>query len=558
MKSKGNRRRAARSDSWTLADYARLAKKRGGRLLTRGSHDARPRVVDPLRLSCDKGHEWSVLAGRFKYGSWCPACGRHRDSWDANRFALFAKQRGGRLISEHPPGAVQHLHRVHFECAEGHQWDAYAGQVMQRQTWCRVCGNRSRIKPQDDIDQICDTRGGRVVRVGHNRMHKWIFECAKGHEFSARPSEIKNGNWCPQCSASRPERLVRLFFEQMFGKPFPRVRPKWLRNTTGASLELDGYCEELGLAFEHQGTQHYRAQSGRFAQQHLAIRKRDERKRAICRKRGVTLIEVPDLLRTLKLGQLQATIVRLCDAVGFPIPAMARSKPIDVSHVYMTTRDEDYLRRLHQTATGHGGKCLAVAHAGESTHVPFECAVGHTWLARPADVLHGTWCMKCARAALGKRKRHSIESMHALAKSRGGECLSDKYESALKKLQWRCGCCGHMWEATPSSVIAGSWYRKCCFRKGWESRRKQFGKRGQRGRPGPKPKYSITDMQQLAAARGGECLSRKYVNAFTKLKWRCGGSRHVWLAAPNDVRKGTWCPECAIVARRATHHRAGP
>ena len=545
------KRQRNRRDSWTLARYRKLAKARGGKLLTVGKATSCPRVVDTFRVRCGSGHEWDVNVGRFKYGSWCRICKRHRGSWDADRFALFASDRGGKLISKHPSGPVQHLHRVHFECSEGHQWDAYAGQVMQRQTWCRICAGRRRIKPHDDVAELCASRGGRIVRAGKNRMHKWVFECAKRHEFDARPSEVQNGNWCPQCSASRPERLVRTFFEQMFGRPFPRVRPKWLRNTTGVPMELDGYCEELRLAFEHQGTQHYQARSGRFSAQHSAIRLRDKRKRAICRKRGVTLIEVPDLLRTLKLSELQDTIVRLCDAAGFPVPKAARSMHIDVGATYATTRDEDQLRRMNQIAQSRGGKCCAVIYAGANTPMPFECAEGHSWLARPADIVYGSWCMKCARAELGKRKRHSIEAMHALARSRGGECLSNEYVSALSKLKWRCGDCGHEWEASPSSVIGGSWCRKCCFRKGWESRRKEFGERGQRGRPGPAPKYSIADMRALAAQRGGECLSSAYVNAFTKLKWRCGSCRHVWRAAPNDVRRGTWCPECAIAARRA-------
>ena len=550
VKSDPSRQRAARADAWTLAHYQRLAKRRGGRLLTRGKPNVCPRVIDVLRLRCSEGHEWDVVAAQFKYGSWCPVCKRHRGSWNKERFAAFADERGGKLISTHLPGAVQHLHRVRFQCDHGHEWDVYAGQVMQRQTWCRICSNRQRLKPNDDIAALCANRSGRIVEAGRNRMYKWVFQCAKGHEFEARPGDVQNGSWCPQCSASRPERLVRTFFEQIFGRPFPKVRPKWLRNTTGFPLELDGYCEELRLAFEHQGTQHYRARTGRFADQHAAIRKRDKRKRVMCRKRGVTLIEVPDLLRTLKLSELQSRIILLCDAAGFAVPESARSKIIEIRATYATTRDDDQLQRVHQIAQSRGGKCCAAVYVGASTPMPFECAAGHSWLVRPADVISGTWCMKCARADLGKRKRHSIKSMHALAKSRGGKCLSDEYVSALSTLEWKCVDCGHEWKATPSSVIGGSWCRRCCFRKGWELRRKKFGKRGQRGRPGPSPKYSIADMRKLAAKRGGECLSKTYVNAFTKLKWRCGECRHAWLAAPGDVRRGTWCPACAIDARR--------
>ena len=232
------------------------------------------------------------------------------------------------------------------------------------------------------------------------------------------------------------------------------------------------------------------------------------------------------------------------------MPAAARTMTIDVTKTYVTTRDEEQLARLQEVCKAKGGKCLAETFVGSNTHTPFECAAGHTWSARPADIFAGTWCMRCARVALGQKKRLTIEAMHQLAASRGGECLSATYTNANTKLRWRCGDCSHEWEASPASVLSGSWCRPCCFTKGWATKQKRYGPRGQVGRPGPAPKYTIEDMQKLAQARGGDCLSKKYINAFTKLRWRCGMCGHKWKAAPNDVRRRSWCPMCAIAARR--------
>jgi hypothetical protein len=44
--------------------------------------------------------------------------------------------------------------------------------------------------------------------------------------------------------------------------------------------------------------------------------------------------------------------------------------------------------------------------------------------------------------------------------------------------------------------------------------------------------------------RKGNCLSDKYYNRDTKLKWICEKS-HIWEARPEDVLRGTWCPVCA-------------
>ena len=49
------------------------------------------------------------------------------------------------------------------------------------------------------------------------------------------------------------EAYVRQLFECAFGRPFIKVRPKFLEG-----LELDGYCEELKMAFEYDGEQHFK------------------------------------------------------------------------------------------------------------------------------------------------------------------------------------------------------------------------------------------------------------------------------------------------------------
>jgi hypothetical protein len=51
-------------------------------------------------------------------------------------------------------------------------------------------------------------------------------------------------------------------------------------------------------------------------------------------------------------------------------------------------------------------------------------------------------------------------------------------------------------------------------------------------------------MHKLARKRGGECLSKNYINARTKLLWKCSQG-HKWKAKPNDIQQGYWCPYCA-------------
>ena len=61
-------------------------------------------------------------------------------------------------------------------------------------------------------------------------------------------------------------------------------------------------------------------------------------------------------------------------------------------------------------------------------------------------------------------------------------------------------------------------------------------------------KITIEDMQIIAAGRGGTCLSTRYIDTHTKLTWQCKRG-HQWEAIPHSVKRGGWCPACAVRRR---------
>jgi hypothetical protein len=120
--------------------------------------------------------------------------------------------------------------------------------------------------------------------------------------------------------------------------------------------------------------------------------------------------------------------------------------------------------------------------------------------------------------------------MQALARERGGLCLSERYVNALTPLRWQCAE-GHTWTASASRFRG-----KFANRDGWcpVCIRTRY--------------TTINDMRILAATRGGECLSNDYVNERTHLRWRCARG-HVWEAQPASIcpkknDPGSWCPVC--------------
>jgi nucleoside-diphosphate-sugar epimerase len=55
---------------------------------------------------------------------------------------------------------------------------------------------------------------------------------------------------------------------------------------------------------------------------------------------------------------------------------------------------------------------------------------------------------------------------------------------------------------------------------------------------------SLDDIKDLAARRGGRCLSTEFGDIKTKLKWKCGFG-HEFEASPRLLMCGHWCPDCS-------------
>ena len=123
--------------------------------------------------------------------------------------------------------------------------------------------------------------------------------------------------------------------------------------------------------------------------------------------------------------------------------------------------------------------------------------------------------------------------MRFLAIAHGGTCLSADYVSSKSKLSWQCAA-GHRWQALPTSVVQGTWCPACAHNQ----------------------RLELSTVHDIAATRGGVCLSQAYLNERTALWWRCA-EKHEWNATPSKVKRGSWCPVCAHISRRSEWTRGG-
>jgi len=181
-------------------------------------------------------------------------------------------------------------------------------------------------------------------------------------------------------------------------------------------------------------------------------------------------------------------------------------------------------------AREQGGTCLSTTYTSNSTKLLWKCAKGHEWLATPGNIQQRRWCPSCGSARGGDSRRGSIENCLALAKARGGECLSATYANDYTKLLWRCNQ-GHEWEATPGGIKQDHWCPYCSERKVWS--------------PGLSEKEArLEECRAFARKQGGACLGANYLGALKKHRWRCKDG-HEWEAMPSSIiNAGTWCPTC--------------
>lgn len=185
-------------------------------------------------------------------------------------------------------------------------------------------------------------------------------------------------------------------------------------------------------------------------------------------------------------------------------------------------------------------------------------------------------------------RKITLKFIQSFVKTYNGRCLNKTYINAHQKMTWKCKL-GHIWDAFCYAIInKKQWCPECAKivlrdkstkhtieeakqiakkHNGWCLSKKYLNNRTHlkwkckfghiwyaifasilRGNWCKKCamhrlKKTIKDARKLAKINGGDCLSNEYVNNHTNLKWRCC-SDHIWNATYNNVQRGRWCPHC--------------
>ena len=277
-------------------------------------------------------------------------------------------------------------------------------------SWCPYCAGTLK-GTLEKVQKIAESKGGKCLSDKYVDCYTLMeFLCSEKHYFTAKPCSISGdgGTWCPICAVGLYERICKGHFEQLFSKSFPKIKPYWLINDRGNLMELDGYCEELNLAFEHNGAQHDRLHKKFMSTQELLNQRKEDDllKQKLCKENNTTLIIIPELETNINICDLKYYIKEQCILQNYPLPENYDSIEINFKDLYHS-KDYMYLQEIKQIAKSKGGKLLSDYYLGNRTKLEFICKKGHIFWKDPMGIKRNQWCPICFKEDRGLKIRNN-------------------------------------------------------------------------------------------------------------------------------------------------------
>ena len=290
--------------------------------------------------------------------------------------------------------------------------------------------------------------GGKCLAIGYkSHKTKVPWQCQHGHTWEAMPNNVLYlRSWCPECGRNRQ----RIPLQRL--QDHARVRGGRCLSESKYNRSRAKVMWECKLGHTWEATPTKVLNQGTWCPD-------CSRKGRTCKKRSLKDLQDRAASRG---GRCLATTYE-----GVMVPVlwqcheghMWSASASSILHnktwcPVCSGRAPLGLVLLQEHARRRGGECLATEYVNNKSKVPWKCQHGHTWQARPDNVLNaGTWCPHCRKIGLARVQGH--------AASLGGRCLAKSYKKAHQKLLWECKD-GHRWKASAAQVLhQGTWCPQC-------------------------------------------------------------------------------------------------
>ena len=343
-----------------------------------------------IEFICENGHETIKRPWDLKK-TWCNECQKNTKE----KVQQLAKNKGFKLLSKY----VNANTKYKWECKNGHIFESKYSNVHAG----KGCPECLRV-PYEYFEKLCKDKGGKLLTLKKYYKgvgHKITMECEEGHIWSTVGASLKRGTWCAKCNESLGERTCMFILNYIFDKQFLKSYPKWL-----CGLELDGYNEELQLAFEYNGMQHYKHNKYWFKtdKQFQEQLDKDKFRVEMCEMANIELIIIP---YTIKYEDIYTYIYNELDKKQL-LPDNI-SENIDYNILNITSNSKSKLHTIEKyVEEKFKGKTISKNYINAITKYDFECKNGHKFKQTWGCIKEGIFCKICNGQPLRNKMTQSI------------------------------------------------------------------------------------------------------------------------------------------------------
>ena len=193
-----------------------------------------------------------------------------------------------------------------------------------------------------------------------------------------------------------------------------------------------------------------------------------------------------------------------------------------------TRTHEQFMQEFYEKNPNAQDITILNHYVNSSTKILCKCKKdGYEWSVRPAGLLRGSGCRKCAGSLKKTHEQFMQEFYENNTHAKDIEILS-KYVNYMSKLKVKCKICGNEWEVMAGSLLRNIGCPRCYFNriaKEQARTHEEFLEVMQENHP---------DIKVLG----------EYKNARFKIKFRCKVCGNEWYTQPEILLRGSGCPKC--------------
>lgn len=253
-------------------------------------------LTDKVIIICPDHGEFEQVAAYHISGHGCKKCATailiKQNTMTTDEFICNAILSHGTRYNYEKVKYINSYTNVTIICYTHGEFEQVAGNHLNGAGCTQCCYDDKRLTLEEFICRAVLKHGDKykydkVIYKSYNS--KILIGCPHHGYFKQTPGKhLQYG--CAKCGRNNiSEELCRTYFEYYLQDKMPNVRPKFMQK-----LELDGYSKKWKVAFEYQGKQHYERVKHwqKTEQDFINQQKRDQRKKELCKKHGITLLEI--------------------------------------------------------------------------------------------------------------------------------------------------------------------------------------------------------------------------------------------------------------------------